>query len=333
MRCALFYLTDIIDLLFGNHESANLKEFCFVCLIINMREYKEMSLVELEEVIHMNEILSLQNISYTYTPEEVDKRKAVDNISFTVNDGEWIAIVGHNGSGKSTLAKLMNGLIFPESGEVRILGESLNEENLWAIRSQMGMVFQNPDNQFVGATVQDDVAFALENNGVPFEDMILRVHESLAQVKMDEFLDREPHHLSGGQKQRVAIAGALALKPKILILDEATSMLDPQGRHEVLSTVRRLREETHLTVLSITHDLEEALLADRILVMNEGRKYTEGTPAEVFARGDELVQLGLDLPFTMKMSQLLRDQGVEVKGNHMSEEELVNDLWTSNFNK
>ncbi|MFX3674629.1 MAG: energy-coupling factor ABC transporter ATP-binding protein [Paenisporosarcina sp.] len=281
----------------------------------------------------MKEILSLRDVTFTYAPEETDMRKAVEDVSFAVNDGEWIAIVGHNGSGKSTLAKLMNGLLFPDSGEIRILGEPLNEENLWAIRSQMGMVFQNPDNQFVGATVQDDVAFALENNGVPFEDMVVRVNESLAQVKMSDFINSEPHHLSGGQKQRVAIAGALAIKPKILILDEATSMLDPQGRKEVLSTVQRLREETHLTVLSITHDLEEALLADRILVMNQGKKYAEGNPGQIFERGEELVELGLDLPFSMKMSILLRINGVSLQGEHMSEEELVNDLWISNFNK
>ncbi|MGB3260308.1 energy-coupling factor ABC transporter ATP-binding protein [Paenisporosarcina sp.] len=281
----------------------------------------------------MTEILSLHEVTYTYSPEEKEARKAVEGISFSVNDGEWIAIVGHNGSGKSTMAKLMNGLLFPQSGEVRVLGETLNEENLWEIRSQMGMVFQNPDNQFVGATVQDDVAFALENNGVPFKDMVVRVHESLAQVKMEKFLDSEPHHLSGGQKQRVAIAGALALKPRILILDEATSMLDPQGREEVLSTVRKLREETHLTVLSITHDLEEALLADRIFVLNNGNKYAEGTPQEIFSRGEELVALGLDLPFAMKMGNLLRANGVALNNEHMSEEELVNDVWTSNFNK
>lgn len=281
----------------------------------------------------MNEILSLHEVTYTYTPEEPETRNAVDSISFSVNDGEWIAIVGHNGSGKSTMAKLMNGLLFPQNGEVRVLGETLNEENLWDIRSQMGMVFQNPDNQFVGATVQDDVAFALENNGIPFEDMVVRVHESLSQVKMEKFLNSEPHHLSGGQKQRVAIAGALALKPRILILDEATSMLDPQGREEVLSTIHHLREETHLTVLSITHDLEEALLADRIIVMNDGRKYAEGTPAEIFSRGEELVALGLDLPFALKMSKLLINNGVILQDTHMSEQELVKDIWISNFNK
>ncbi|MGK4118074.1 energy-coupling factor ABC transporter ATP-binding protein [Lysinibacillus capsici] len=281
----------------------------------------------------MPEILSLNNVTFSYTPENPNSRNAVENVSFAVEEGEWIAIVGHNGSGKSTIAKLMNGLLFPQHGDVRILREPLNEENLWESRSLMGMVFQNPDNQFVGATVQDDVAFALENNGIPFEEMVKRVHAALEQVKMSQFLDHEPHHLSGGQKQRVAIAGALALKPKLLILDEATSMLDPQGRAEVLQTVQTLRAETGLTVLSITHDLEEAMLADRVLFMNDGKKFAEGTPAEIFALGDKLVEFGLDLPFALKLSKLLQKEGVPLMGQHMTEEELVNDLWTSNFNK
>lgn len=281
----------------------------------------------------MPEILSLNNVTFSYTPENPNSRNAVENVSFAVEEGEWIAIVGHNGSGKSTIAKLMNGLLFPQQGDVRILRAPLNEENLWESRSLMGMVFQNPDNQFVGATVQDDVAFALENNGIPFEEMVKRVHAALEQVKMSQFLDHEPHHLSGGQKQRVAIAGALALKPKLLILDEATSMLDPQGRAEVLQTVQTLRAETGLTVLSITHDLEEAMLADRVLFMNDGKKFAEGTPAEIFALGDKLVEFGLDLPFALKLSKLLQKEGVPLMGQHMTEEELVNDLWTSNFNK
>jgi energy-coupling factor transport system ATP-binding protein len=281
----------------------------------------------------MPEILSLNNVTFSYTPEEKRSRNAVENVSFSVQEGEWIAIVGHNGSGKSTIAKLMNGLLYPQQGDVRILREVLNEENLWESRSQMGMVFQNPDNQFVGATVQDDVAFALENNGVPFEEMVERVHAALEQVKMGNFLDHEPHHLSGGQKQRVAIAGALALRPKLLILDEATSMLDPQGRAEVLQTVQALRAETGLTVISITHDLEEAMLADRVLFMNDGKKFAEGSPDEIFALGDKLVEFGLDLPFAMKLSKLLQKEGVPLMGQHMTEEELVNDLWTSNFNK
>lgn len=281
----------------------------------------------------MSEILSLNNVSFSYTPDDASARNAVENVSFSVQEGEWIAIVGHNGSGKSTIAKLMNGLLFPQQGDVRILQKVLSEDNLWESRSQMGMVFQNPDNQFVGATVQDDVAFALENNGIPFEEMVKRVHTALDQVKMSQFVDHEPHHLSGGQKQRVAIAGALALKPKLLILDEATSMLDPQGREEVLQTVQQLRLETGLTVLSITHDLEEAMLADRILFMNDGKKFAEGSPAEIFALGDKLVELGLDLPFAMKLTKFLQIEGVQLMGQHMTEEELVNDLWTSNFNK
>ena len=281
----------------------------------------------------MTEILSLNNVTFSYTPDVPDARKAVQDVTFTVNEGEWVAIVGHNGSGKSTIAKLLSGLLFPQVGEVRIMRDVLTENNLWDLRSQIGIVFQNPDNQFVGATVQDDVAFSLENNGVPYEEMVARVHESLQQVKMDNFLNHEPHHLSGGQKQRVAIAGALAMYPRILILDEATSMLDPQGREEVLQIVQVLREKIGLTVLSITHDLEEAMLADRILLMNDGKKFAHGTPAEIFALGDQLVELGLDLPFAMKMTKLLQAQGVQLVGQHMTEEELVNDLWTSNFNK
>lgn len=280
----------------------------------------------------MTEILALNHVTFAYPSEDDTPRNAVEDVSFSIAEGEWIAIVGHNGSGKSTIAKLMNGLLYPQQGDVRFMRNVLNDDNLWDVRSQMGMVFQNPDNQFVGATVQDDVAFALENNGVPHKEMVLRVQEALAQVKMQDFLDHEPHHLSGGQKQRVAIAGALALRPKLLILDEATSMLDPQGRMEVLQTVQQLRAETGLTVISITHDLEEAILADRLLFMNGGKKFATGTPNEIFALGDELIKLGLDLPFAMKLSRLLEVEGVALNGQNMTEEELVNDIWTSNFN-
>ncbi len=281
----------------------------------------------------MKEILSMDNVSYSYDSEDGTAKKAVDGVSFTVQADEWIAIVGHNGSGKSTLAKLMIGLLFPEEGDVNVFIKKLTEDNIWEIRSQMGIVFQNPDNQFVGSTVQDDVAFALENNGVPFDEMVTRVHEALAQVNMSDFLDHEPHHLSGGQKQRVAIAGALALHPKLLIMDEATSMLDPQGRNEVIYLVEELKRKTGLTVISITHDLEEALLADRIIVMNKGKVLTVGTPEQIFARGNELEEIGLDLPFALRVSNLLRENGMELVGEHMTEEELVNELWTSHFNK
>ena len=281
----------------------------------------------------MKEILSMDNVSYSYDSEDEVAKKAVDGVSFTVQEDEWIAIVGHNGSGKSTLAKLMIGLLFPEEGDVNVFIEKLTENNIWEIRSRMGFVFQNPDNQFVGSTVQDDVAFALENNGVPFEEMVTRVHDALAQVNMSDFLDQEPHHLSGGQKQRVAIAGALALHPMLLIMDEATSMLDPQGRNEVIHLVEELKRKTGLTVISITHDLEEALLADRIIVMNKGKVLTVGTPEQIFSRGNELEEIGLDLPFALRVSSLLRENGMELVGEHMTEEELVNELWTSHFSK
>lgn len=281
----------------------------------------------------MKEILSLDHVSFSYESEEGETRKAVDDVSFTVNDGEWIAIVGHNGSGKSTLAKLMIGLLFPEEGKVKVFLEELSADNLWEIRSDIGIVFQNPDNQFVGSTVQDDVAFALENNGIPFEEMVTRVHESLAQVNMEGFLDHEPHHLSGGQKQRVAIAGALAMRPKLLILDEATSMLDPQGRDEVIQVVDELKRKTGLTVISITHDLEEVLLADKVIVMNNGKLMMSGKPEEIFVHGDELEAIGLDLPFAARLSRYLHEAGIAIQGEHMTEEELVNELWTSHFNK
>lgn len=280
----------------------------------------------------MKEILSFHNVSFAYDTEQPEK-KAIKDVSFTINDGEWIAIVGHNGSGKSTMAKLMIGLLFPSEGNVNVFLENVTEESIWELRSQMGIVFQNPDNQFVGSTVQDDVAFALENNGVPVDEMQKRVYEALAQVNMTSFLNHEPHHLSGGQKQRVAIAGALALFPKLLVLDEATSMLDPQGRDEVLRVVKQLHHDKQLTVISITHDLEEALLADRLLVMNDGQLIASGTPEEIFAQSSMLNEIGLDLPFAFKVSNLLREAGVELNGEHMTDEELVNELWTSHFSK
>ena len=281
----------------------------------------------------MGEILSFQHVHFSYTPENPEIANAVHDVSFSINEGEWVAVVGHNGSGKSTIAKLICGLVFPQQGEIRFMQQNVTEESIWAIRSNVGIVFQNPDNQFVGATVQDDVAFSLENSGVPHAEMVERVNRALTEVKMDGFMNHEPHHLSGGQKQRVAIAGALAMEPQLLILDEATSMLDPTGRQEVIETVQALREKTGLTVISITHDLEEAALADRIIFMNEGKKYVEGKPTDIFKLGDELVTRGLDLPFALKVSQLLKEQGIKLNTLNMTEEELVKDLWTSNFKK
>lgn len=275
-------------------------------------------------------LVQLEHISFQY---DVDAGYALHNVSFEIYEGEWLAIVGHNGSGKSTLAKLLNGLQFPKEGTIKVNGMLLTEDTVWETRKQIGMVFQNPDNQFVGTTVQDDVAFGLENNGIPREEMIERVNNSLEKVKMAQFLDQEPHHLSGGQKQRVAIAGVIALRPSIIILDEATSMLDPRGREEVLETVRELKNDHKMTVISITHDLEEAAKADRILVMNKGELYREGSPEEIFQMDEELVKLGLDIPFPVKMSKVLRKEGISLSRHFLSEEELVAELWTSYCNK
>ncbi|MBS4179643.1 energy-coupling factor ABC transporter ATP-binding protein [Bacillus sp. FJAT-49731] len=275
-------------------------------------------------------VISINNISFKYDGQE---SYALKDVSFSIAKGEWLAVVGHNGSGKSTLAKILNGLQFPESGAVIVEDETLSEETVWDIRRLVGMVFQSPDNQFVGATVQDDVAFGLENNGVPHDEMKTRVKNALERVKMADFLDQEPHHLSGGQKQRVAIAGVIALRPKVIILDEATSMLDPLGREEVLRTVRELKDEQGLTVISITHDLEEAAKADRIVVMNKGEVYTEGNPDDIFQLEEELIKLGLDIPFPIKMANALREKGLDVPKSYLTDEELVNELWTLHFSK
>lgn len=275
-------------------------------------------------------IVSLENISFRYDNSET---YALQNVTFDIYEGEWLAIVGHNGSGKSTMAKLLNGLQFPQQGEITVAGIKLNESSVWETRRKVGMVFQNPDNQFVGSTVEDDVAFGLENNGIEREEMVQRVYQSLKKVKMDQFLNQEPHHLSGGQKQRVAIAGVLALRPSIIILDEATSMLDPRGREEVLETVRELKGEKNLTVISITHDLDEAAKADRMIVMNKGMVYREGSPEEIFSMEEELVGLGLDIPFAVKMSNAFRQNGLSLSKHYLSEEELVTELWTYRLSK
>ncbi|WP_071458974.1 energy-coupling factor ABC transporter ATP-binding protein [Bacillus massilinigeriensis] len=272
------------------------------------------------------QLVKLEHVTYQYDDQETP---ALKDVSLEVQEGEWLAIVGHNGSGKSTLARILNGLLFPQHGSVMVCGHELNEESIWEIRKSIGMVFQNPDNQFVGTTVQDDVAFGLENGGIPPVEMRERVKDALSKVKMDQFLDQEPHHLSGGQKQRVAIAGILALRPAIIVLDEATSMLDPRGREEVFQTVLELKERENLTVLSITHDLEEAAKADRIIVMNRGKVYRSGTPEEVFRLAEELIRLGLDIPFPVKISKMLREKGIDLSRQFLSEEELVAELWTS----
>ncbi|MGX7394229.1 energy-coupling factor ABC transporter ATP-binding protein [Carnobacterium mobile] len=274
----------------------------------------------------MDKIISLKDISYQY--HTTDNRLALNKVSLSIEAGEWVAIIGHNGSGKSTLAKTINGLIAPSQGEVTVGGLVLSEENIWKIREMVGMVFQNPDNQFVGSTVQDDVAFGLENLGVPREEMIERVTDAIERVKMADFMEKEPARLSGGQKQRVAIAGVVALRPAIIILDEATSMLDPQGRQEVLATVKAIKEKANLTVISITHDIDEAANANRILVMENGSLIQEGTPEEIFTSGEKLIHMGLDLPFPEKLKLDLNERGIDVPAEYLTEEGMVDWLWT-----
>ncbi|MGK4108516.1 energy-coupling factor ABC transporter ATP-binding protein [Enterococcus cecorum] len=279
----------------------------------------------------MQPIIEMKDLTFRY--QEEDQIPALNKVSLSINQGEWIAIIGHNGSGKSTLAKTINGLLLPESGSIKVNGQEINEKTIWEVRQNVGMVFQNPDNQFVGSTVEDDVAFGLENQGVPREEMLVRVKQSLEQVRMAEFMRKEPSRLSGGQKQRVAIAGIVALRPNVIILDEATSMLDPEGRLEVIATVKKIKEENNLTVLSITHDIDEAANANRIFVMKKGELIQEGTPEEIFSQGEKLIELGLDLPFPERLKSALKARGVDVPKEYMTEEGMVDWLWTSVLNK
>ena len=260
------------------------------------------------------------DIDFRYYGSEVN---SLTDVSLEIKEGEWVAIIGPNGSGKSTLAKIMNGLLVPAAGQVTIKDLTIDEETVWEARRSVGMVFQNPDNQFVGSTVEDDVAFGLENNGVPRQEMISRIEEALAEVRMSEFKDKEPARLSGGQKQRVALASILALRPDIIILDEATSMLDPNGRQEVIAAIRKIKERFNLTVISITHDMDEASLADRILMMQGGRLVQDKKPEEIFLMGEQLVEQGLDVPFSQKLKDALAARGLDVPDNYLDEEALL----------
>ena len=272
----------------------------------------------------MKSIIDVKNLSFRY--KESQEYYDVKDITFHVKRGEWLSIVGHNGSGKSTTVRLIDGLLEAESGEIVIDGQRLTEENVWNIRRQIGMVFRNPDNQFVGATVEDDVAFGLENQGLSRQEMKKRVEEALALVGMLDFKKREPARLSGGQKQRVAIAGVVALRPAILILDEATSMLDPEGRRELIETVKGIRKDYDMTVISITHDLEEVAMSDRVLVMKKGSIESTSSPRDLFSRND-LDQIGLDDPFANQLKNSLNQHGYDLTENYLTESELEDKLW------
>ena len=268
--------------------------------------------------------IETQNVAYQY---EEDGRLAVDHVSMAVPKGAFIAVLGHNGSGKSTLAKLMNALYLPSEGHVLVCGlDTQQEEHLWDVRRHAGMVFQNPDNQIVATVVREDVAFGLENLGIPQPDMLPRIDDALAAVRMTDFAAAAPHMLSGGQKQRVAVAGVLAMQPDVMILDEATAMLDPSGREDVFNTVRKLNRTKGITVLWITHFMEEAALADRVLVLHQGKIAMDGAPREVFSHVSQLQSLGLDVPPMAELSRMLTDSGLPLPAGILTVDDMVKEL-------
>ncbi len=267
-----------------------------------------------------------------------DEIPALTGVTLDIQKGEYVAILGHNGSGKSTFAKLLNMILEPSSGVLKVAGMDLSkgdlsDDDLIALRSKVGMVFQNPDNQLVATIVEDDVAFGPENLGIPMPELRNRVDSALSTVGMSDFSDREPHHLSGGQKQRVAIAGIIAMKPECIVFDESTAMLDPLGRREVLETIQKLNREEQITVLNITHYMNEAALADRIVVMNDGAILMDGTPDEVFSRRDELRSVGLEVPQCSELIYLLKRDGISIEGSEITKLNSCADMIASAYLK
>ena len=291
----------------------------------------------------MSEIfIKAENVSFCYESENEAKAiPAVDNVSLEIKKGEYVAILGHNGSGKSTLAKLLNGILAPDAGELYVAGKALHsaeltEDDIFELRRRVGMVFQNPDNQLVATIVEEDVAFGPENLGVPSAEIRRRVDKALETVGMTAYARHEPHRLSGGQKQRVAIAGVLAMQPEVLVLDEATAMLDPQGRRDVLSTVERLHREEGLTLITITHYMNEAAHADRVIVLDDGKIILSGTPREVFANTKVLATAGLDVPQCTALVQALAAEGAafgEIPVNTAECAEMIYKLWEEKHGK
>ena len=268
--------------------------------------------------------VQLNDVSYSY---EEQAAPALSDVSAVIQPGEFVAVLGHNGSGKSTMAKLLNALFIPTEGDVLVCGYNTREEKyVWEIRQRAGMIFQNPDNQIVATVVKEDVAFGLENLGVPTEEMLPRIESALSAVRMSKYADKAPHLLSGGQKQRVAIAGILAMEPSVIIADEATAMLDPSGRKEVLETIRTLNRQKGITVVWITHFMEEAALADRVLVVTDGKIRLSGTPAEVFDRVDEMREMHLDVPHMTALAGELRVEGMPLKPGILTVDEFVEEV-------
>ena len=281
----------------------------------------------------MDEIIRGQDLVYDYTVQtedgaEPEVRRALDHLDIAIEKGSFVAILGHNGSGKSTLAKLINGIYTPTEGPLLVEGiDTRNEEQIWEVRRTAGMVFQNPDNQIIANVVEEDVGFGPENMGIPTEEILVRVDKALEAVGMTAFREASPNRLSGGQKQRVAIAGVLAMKPDCIVLDEPTAMLDPNGRKEVIKTIHELNKKENITILLITHYMEEAVDADRIIVMNDGQMAMDGTPAEIFSRIEELKALELDVPQVTELAWKLKQKGAALPDGILHKEELVEALY------
>lgn len=259
----------------------------------------------------------LEHLSYSYKNDDNinEEDLTINDVNFDIYEGEYVALIGHNGSGKSTLAKLIIGLYVQLKGQIYIFDQEMNDDNVYELRRNLGIIFQNPDNQFIGSTVRDDIAFGLENDCIDTDTMKVLVDEFAEKVGMKEYLDKEPSNLSGGQKQRVAIAGALARKPKILIMDEATAMLDPKGRRDIRNLIKKMKDENPgLTIISITHDIDEAYQADKVIVLNKGKVFLSGTPEEVFVQSDKLLSIKLDIPFFHKLNKELKKEGINIDG-------------------
>lgn len=280
------------------------------------------------------EFISFRNVYYAYDEEAQPLSYALKNVSFSVREGEFLCILGHNGSGKSTIAKLMNGLLLPTSGTVTVDGcDTKNDEKQMEIRKKVGIVFQNPDNQIVASIVEEDVAFGPENLCLPREEIRIRVDDALQSVDMTEKRFAETYRLSGGQKQRVSIAGVIAMRPKCIVFDEPTAMLDPKGRKAVMETIRELNTRYHISVILITHFMEEASSADRIIVLNDAEVALQGTPYEVFSHYELLTSCGLELPDTAKLCNVLKQKGVQLPQGILTQQDFINaylSLWKDN---
>ena len=275
----------------------------------------------------MGAVLRAENLSFYYNKDKENEEKAVDGISLDIDRGEFVTIIGHNGSGKSTLARHFNGLLLPFEGKIVIDGlDTSIEENIWKVRQKVGMVFQNPDNQIVATTVEEDIAFGPENLGIPPNEIKVRINEALEMVGLEEQLGHAPHLLSGGQKQRLAIAGVIAMRPEVLVLDEPTAMLDPRGKREVLNTLKQLNENENITIVNITHFMDEALESNRVIVMNKGRIELDNTPDEIFSQVNNIKKLGLEVPQIVELAHSLREEGVNLSKNIFNIKKLVEEI-------